>query len=138
MTLGRFWINQPSTLQPLHKWHGVNVIAPINDGRDWCYAYFTSGNTISMQVSRLELSPGWRPSNALNNERTISVDANCVSHVRWIELPTLNYSVGGEAFTTTREDEFDYRLRCEDREVQPSKIGFWRYMLAKKHLVELL
>lgn len=55
-TMKRFWINQPSTLQPLHKYHGNNVLAEnINSER----VYFTSGNIISMEVPDNVLSAGW-------------------------------------------------------------------------------
>jgi hypothetical protein len=52
------WIDQPSTLQPLHKYHGTNVLA-IPEGNDY-RIYFLSGDTISMQASRNWLSLGWK------------------------------------------------------------------------------
>jgi hypothetical protein len=54
----RMWINQPSTLQPLHKLHGTNVLA-IPEGNGYVI-YFLSGDTISMQASRNWLSLGWK------------------------------------------------------------------------------
>lgn len=63
--LTRMWINQPSTLQPHHALHGTNVLAVPEYG-DTMRIYFLSGNTISMQVSRLALSKGWLPSNEAN------------------------------------------------------------------------
>ena len=57
--LRRMWINQPSTLQPHHKLHGANVLAqPEQDG--FARVWFTSGPTISMEISVLALSEGWR------------------------------------------------------------------------------
>jgi len=54
----RMWINQPSTLQPLHKLDGVLVLAQ-DDGRATLRAYPTSGDVISLEVPRLALSKGW-------------------------------------------------------------------------------
>lgn len=56
----RMWINQPSTLQPLHHLHGTNVLAEVEkDGtlRVW----FLSGDVIDMQVPRGTLGFGWAP-----------------------------------------------------------------------------
>ncbi len=57
-TMTRMWFNQPSTLQPLHKFHGVRVLACPDTDRTM-RAYFLSGNVISMQVPREALSAGW-------------------------------------------------------------------------------
>lgn len=54
----RMWINQPSTLQPAHKWHGTNVLA-LHEYDNMYRAYFLSGPVESMQVSGLALSKGW-------------------------------------------------------------------------------
>ena len=54
----RMWVNQPSTLQPLHHLHGMNVLA-IPDGDGW-QIYFLSGSIISQHAPRLTLSEGWR------------------------------------------------------------------------------
>lgn len=54
----RMWINQPSTLQPLHKYHGTNVLAIPEAGG--YTIYFLSGDTISMQASSNWLSFGWK------------------------------------------------------------------------------
>ncbi len=55
----RAWINQPSTLQMYHKWHGTNVLA---DYTHWpgITIYFLSGDVVSMVVDSPALSPGWR------------------------------------------------------------------------------
>jgi hypothetical protein len=51
----RAWINQPSTLQPLHDRHGQHCI--VNDLGDNCVdIYFTEGDVHSMRVSRLCIS----------------------------------------------------------------------------------
>lgn len=57
----RAWINQPSSLQPLHYLHGTNVLA-VADGPGYFKAYFLSGDTIDMRVSDLSLTLGWRRS----------------------------------------------------------------------------
>ena len=54
----RMWINQPSTLQPFHKWHGVRVLAVHDYDNTW-QAFFLSGPVYSMQVLAQALSPGW-------------------------------------------------------------------------------
>ena len=55
----RMWINQPSTLQPLHHLHGTNVLA--HHAYDHTYViYFLSGKTVSMHVLRMVLSEGWK------------------------------------------------------------------------------
>lgn len=56
----RAWINQPSTLQPLHRLHGTRCI--VHDTGDISVTlYFTEGNTHSMTalrqcISRIKLS----------------------------------------------------------------------------------
>jgi hypothetical protein len=57
MTLKRMWINQPSTLQPLHKYHGRNVLA-YKEGTVY-RIYFLSGRVVSMQAPSGCLSLGW-------------------------------------------------------------------------------
>ena len=56
----RAWINQPSTLQPLHHMHGVKCIVEDNGGNT-VTLYFTEGDVHSMEafkicVSRVYLS----------------------------------------------------------------------------------
>lgn len=71
----RCWINQPSTLQPLHKYHGQNVLAvPYTD--DSQAVYFLSGGVISMVVPSLALSEDWTtpdPDEGLEIQRTLVV-----------------------------------------------------------------
>jgi len=62
---GRAWINQPSTLQPLHRRHGQNVLA-FHEDATHCRIYFLSGDAASARVPTLCLSPGWHPSNPVN------------------------------------------------------------------------
>lgn len=54
----RMWINQPSTLQPYHAYHGRRVLAHLVDG-DYARAYFTDGPVVSMRVAHNALSEGW-------------------------------------------------------------------------------
>lgn len=54
----RMWINQPSTLQPLHHLHGTNVLAAHEYDDTW-RIYFLSGPVVSQQCSGLCLSEGW-------------------------------------------------------------------------------
>lgn len=55
----RMWVNQPSTLQPLHKHHGKNVLA-IPDGVGCMQVFWLSDRTISSRVPVLCLSEGWK------------------------------------------------------------------------------
>lgn len=63
----RMWINQPSTLQTLHHLHGTNVLA-CHEYDDTWRVYFLNGNLISMQVSFLWLSEGWKKHSELSDE----------------------------------------------------------------------
>lgn len=54
----RMWINQPSTLQPLHHLHGTLVLAE-QDTFQTHKVYFLSGAVISQQVPNTALSKGW-------------------------------------------------------------------------------
>lgn len=54
----RMWVNQPSTLQPLHAWHGLNVIAvPDFGGGHRCYPL--AGDVISFHAPKGCMSEGW-------------------------------------------------------------------------------
>lgn len=58
----RMWINQPSTLDKLHKLHGMNVLAePEPNSLKVMRVYFLDGVVTSQQVPRLYLSNGWLP-----------------------------------------------------------------------------
>jgi hypothetical protein len=57
--IDRMWINQPSTLQPLHQLHGKNVLA-VKEGENMYRIYFLSGDTISMRAHSNTLSWGWK------------------------------------------------------------------------------
>lgn len=51
----RGWINQPSTLQVAHKWHGIRVLyAPYTD--DSYAVFFLQGEVVSMILPRLCVS----------------------------------------------------------------------------------
>jgi hypothetical protein len=58
MKMKRMWINQPSALQPLHKYHGVNVLAEDTD-EITVTVYFLSGDVVSMEVFDCHLADGW-------------------------------------------------------------------------------
>jgi hypothetical protein len=57
--LQRMWINQPSTRQPFHHLHGVNVLAVTEHGNT-ARIYFVSGEVISQQIPASVLSEGWQ------------------------------------------------------------------------------
>jgi len=56
----RYWINAPSTLQPEHKFHGMQVLGPQQLSNDTVTVYPNSGSIISMRVFTNSLSPYWR------------------------------------------------------------------------------
>ena len=58
LKLGRYFINQPSTLQPLHYLDGVDVLA-YEECPGTFRIYSLSGAFISMQVPSFCLSQGW-------------------------------------------------------------------------------
>jgi hypothetical protein len=57
--MDRFWINQPSTLQPCHSMNGQLVIAPRASTEEKVTVYFRTGEVISALVPRIVLSKGW-------------------------------------------------------------------------------
>lgn len=71
LNIERMWVNQPSTSQPHHELHGVNVLA-VRECDRYSRVYFLSGPVVSQQVLTPALSPGWllqndeREENALN------------------------------------------------------------------------
>jgi hypothetical protein len=59
--LERYWINAPSTLQPVHHWNGRNVFVDKSDRDGVCVTvYFTEGPTISAMIPKMYLSAGWQ------------------------------------------------------------------------------
>lgn len=62
------WINQPSTLQPLNKLHGTNVLANITQESS-VRVWFLSGDVVSMQLPRICLSRGWKYETQLTIQR---------------------------------------------------------------------
>jgi len=61
----RYWINQPSTLQPHHNMHGENVLCDMDDpayeGRPVIQVWFLHGAVWSADIMRNALSEGWKP-----------------------------------------------------------------------------
>jgi hypothetical protein len=53
-TIYRAMIDQPSRIQPLHKYHGMKGIAV--ESKDTCQMWFTEGEIISMEVPKLCLT----------------------------------------------------------------------------------
>ena len=54
----RMWINQPSTLQPLHKYHGKKVLAAMTEEIS-IRVYPCEGDIIEMTVPKWVLAIGW-------------------------------------------------------------------------------
>ena len=57
----RYWINSPSILQPLHAYHGLNVIGPTRLDK-LVTVYPVNGSTKSMLIPSLYLANGWNKS----------------------------------------------------------------------------
>jgi len=60
--LVRLWINQPSTLQPDHEYHGTNVWADEDEwdfGEEYLDVWLSDANVHSMRIARSSLSRGW-------------------------------------------------------------------------------
>ena len=55
----RMWINQPSTLQSFHKYHGIKVLALDDTEDEVITVYLLEADIISMQIPRSILSKGW-------------------------------------------------------------------------------
>lgn len=55
----RAWFNQPSTLQPLHRMHGIKCV--VDDTKEThVTVYFSEGKVLSMVVPRNTLSFGFK------------------------------------------------------------------------------
>lgn len=88
MTLQRMWINQPSTLQPLHHLHGTLVLATA-ESDTVMKVFFLSGDTISQQVPRLALSGGWPAHLArLPTVRSLSGEVAAPTGIAGASLPS--------------------------------------------------
>ena len=55
----RMWVNQPSTLQPYHKFDRMRVLVPENTVPGAVRVYFTEGPIISTMMNPMALSGGW-------------------------------------------------------------------------------
>lgn len=75
---------------------------------------------------------------ALNNEREVTIDASVDSYIPWVDLEIIQYRLGGQVHQTTKQDERDYRIYCEGECEQPSREGFWNYILINKHQIAML
>jgi hypothetical protein len=57
----RYWINAPSTHNPLHDMNGRNVLADLSESTEkTVQVFFAEGDVISAQIPKLYLSKGWR------------------------------------------------------------------------------
>lgn len=61
VTIKRCWINQPSTHNKLHQYHGRNVLVAFNHEGYETIVYFLDGDTVSIAGAYAAcLSEGWR------------------------------------------------------------------------------
>jgi len=75
--MNRYWINQPSTLQPDHKYHGRRVLADTSDeDGDYCRCWFADGPVVNMRVAKTSLSKGW-PQDAAAARFEVLTDTLC-------------------------------------------------------------
>lgn len=56
---GRYWINQPSSAQPMSKYHGLCVIVAEDTAEATVRVWPATGDIISIEMPRLSLSRGW-------------------------------------------------------------------------------
>lgn len=56
--MNRMRINQPSSQQPCHQWHGTCVLG-VDHGNGDVTIYWLRGPVTSSLVPRLSVSPGW-------------------------------------------------------------------------------
>lgn len=75
---------------------------------------------------------------ALNNRDDATVNANCIAHIPWVELEPVQYKINQTIHMSTDADEREYRIHCESQEEQPSREGFWLFVLRDKHGIVLL
>lgn len=60
--LYRGWINCPSTLQPLHKYHGTKgIVEDAGPEFDYVYLWLIAGDVITIRCNRMSISKGWLP-----------------------------------------------------------------------------
>lgn len=77
--LARYWINQPSTLQPDHAFHGQRVFAnPSAEEGPICDCWFADGATESARMFKLSLSAGWPQS---HNEALRAALVTCQNRI---------------------------------------------------------
>lgn len=65
MRLERMWVNQPSTTQAYHCYHGKNVLVCRERGKDYVDAYFTEGTIICSRIHISALSKDWNTPNPM-------------------------------------------------------------------------
>ena len=61
--LTRMWVNQPSTFQPWHEYHGMNVLVALDSTMhsDTVQVWFAANQPIvGMNMARNALSMHWR------------------------------------------------------------------------------
>lgn len=64
-----------------------------------------------------------------------SYDVNCTSHIEWVDLKPVTYSLGPDQpqLTTTPDQERRYRDFCRQGSRTPTQGGFWMFVLEKDH-----
>ena len=70
-TIKRMWVNQPSTLQPYHQFHGRRVLADLSDKtfEHSVSVYWLEGPVENQQMLKSSLSDGWPEPNPRKNDQ---------------------------------------------------------------------
>lgn len=108
----RCWVNQPSTHDPLHQYHGRNVLAAYGHEGYEAVLYFTEGPTTSIVTNGLKraLADGWR--DAPKHGRLSHADARALrAKIELLVDAEVNYAFKGslidaaekKSVTTERE-----------------------------------
>lgn len=118
--MARYWVNQPSTLQPYHKLNGQTVLADFataercKDGQTYVRVYFTHGPSISMEMSTLALSEGWPRHRTHPDDALVEALEDCEG-----VLDSVNRQLSGRSIAVLAVLEKARTALKRAREVQP-------------------
>ena len=82
--INRMWINQPSTLQPFHSYHGQNVLCH-DTSEKFVRIHFAAGDVISMEIDRAALSPGWQQMKKTKEQVAVDLLAELVRQWQFVD-----------------------------------------------------
>ena len=73
----------------------------------------------------------------LESEHIQSLDISCAGYVPWVELVPMRYNIEDREFTTSYEQEIQYREHCRAEGRAPTQLGFWVHVLKTAHRLHL-